>query len=435
MEEDKTQQKQADTQTLEKEQTSDGANQLSVRSYRKVSIYVAVVLLILVSWVEVFDRKTESYIDQTLVTAVTSFASARAINATVSVIKSAEVSVPFVSADIGAALDPIDDMVEDFSTVMKFATASLVLQKIIIEIVSSTGFKILLTIGGLLFIAILRYGPSGITNTAFKVFLTVGLVRFLLILVLAASAMADNAFLEEQTEAEAQKLAQQSNQFQAAESEIDLSAEEKATLEARLTEAESAKQQAMTASQELATKLEKARDELTAAQERVERLDEGRSTMDAINFMKDTPEYDKAEGARDQAADKVEQLSSRMDALNDQIEEYAEEAQDIRAILAGKDGSFMSSVSRKMSAIKDSLSLDNIGQLADDFIDSSIRLISLFVLKTIALPLLFLYLGIKAFQAIWRVDLANFAQEKYQEGRQKLKDHRRPKADAVTSSE
>jgi len=102
-----------------------------ISKYKKKSICVAIILLILISWFGIIDKKTEKYIDQTMVTALVAFGSARTINAADSLIKSADVSVMFLSASPGTILDPVDDMVEDFSTIMKISTASLVLQKII----------------------------------------------------------------------------------------------------------------------------------------------------------------------------------------------------------------------------------------------------------------------------------------------------------------
>lgn len=416
-------------------QTTGGSNTTpSVKSYRRITIYAAIIVLIFASWIEVIDRKTEAHIDQTLVTALATFASARAVNMATSVMKSAEVELSFLagmSLDFGAIADPIDDMIEDFSTVMKFASASLVLQKIIIEIVSSTAFKILLTIGGLLFIGILHLGPTSLSNTFFKVFLTVGLVRFLLIFVLAASAFADNAFLEKQTNVEAEKLNQQSGEIQSALSGAQLSNEEKAALESERGAANKSKRESLAELKALSAQFEDAQGELASAQENLESVSEKRSTLDSINFMKDDPVHDKAKAARDEAAATVERVAEEMDLLAEKIEHHDARVEDIQAIIEGRDGSFANSMTKKMSSIKDSLSFDNISQAAENFVDTTIRLMSLFVLKAIILPLLFLYIGIKAFQAIWRVNLAEFAQQEYAEGRQVLADKRRPKSDKM----
>ena len=48
------------------------------------------------------------------------------------------------SFGLGEALDPLNDLVEQYSTLMKYAIASLLVQKLLLTITSNIVFKLLL---------------------------------------------------------------------------------------------------------------------------------------------------------------------------------------------------------------------------------------------------------------------------------------------------
>jgi hypothetical protein len=80
--------------------------------------------------------------------ALVTFASARAINGVLSVAKSASVSFQIgagASVQPGAALDPLDDLVEQFSTVMLVATLSFAMQQVLIAVFSAWPLAVVLT--------------------------------------------------------------------------------------------------------------------------------------------------------------------------------------------------------------------------------------------------------------------------------------------------
>jgi hypothetical protein len=94
---------------------------------------------------------------------------------------------------------------------------------------------------------------------------------------------------------------------------------------------------------------------------------------------------------------------------------------DIQAILSGREkGSFLGNLKKQSAGIKNALSMDNIKDVADNFMDTAIRLIALFILKTIVLPLFFLYIVIKGFERIWQVNLPEFLNTKSEEGKELL---------------
>ncbi len=110
----------------------------------KANVYSPVVLTILLGIALIFlngaklpvlDRQAETYFEDAIIKAGTSYAACRMINAGVSVLKESEVGIePMgvgVNVAVGQVLDPIDDMTERLSDVLVTAVVSLGVQKIL----------------------------------------------------------------------------------------------------------------------------------------------------------------------------------------------------------------------------------------------------------------------------------------------------------------
>lgn len=84
------------------------------------------------------DGYAESQVEAGIKRALVAFAMARALNGVISVAQSTELAVEpagiGVALNPGEILDPVNDLVEQFSTVMLFAAASLGLQRIMVGI-------------------------------------------------------------------------------------------------------------------------------------------------------------------------------------------------------------------------------------------------------------------------------------------------------------
>lgn len=96
------------------------------------------------SWL---DTNTENYLEDNRNKALVVFASARAINGIISVMQTAEISVIVGSASIGELLDPANDLVERFSSVMLISLVSLAVQEVLFGIGKDIGLRPLLAIG------------------------------------------------------------------------------------------------------------------------------------------------------------------------------------------------------------------------------------------------------------------------------------------------
>ncbi|MBI5719677.1 MAG: hypothetical protein HZC37_18565 [Burkholderiales bacterium] len=92
------------------------------------------------TWLRPLDALAERHVEAGLKRALIAFASARTLNAVLSVLQEASVSFQVgagLAVKPGAVLEPLDDVVEQFSNLMFVATASFAVQRLMIEILSS----------------------------------------------------------------------------------------------------------------------------------------------------------------------------------------------------------------------------------------------------------------------------------------------------------
>ncbi|MCF8049588.1 MAG: hypothetical protein K9L59_00010 [Desulfobacterales bacterium] len=144
------------------------------------------------------DQSGEAYLDGTLKKALYTYGVARLSNGLISVFQSATVGVG-VTVGFGEFLDPFNDLIERFSFVMLLSTASLGIQKVLMEIGAWLGLKILLSVS-MLFLLIGTWLPRlfniDLSGIGVKLLLIALFVRFLIPVVGVAGNMIDSLFLE-----------------------------------------------------------------------------------------------------------------------------------------------------------------------------------------------------------------------------------------------
>ena len=106
--------------------------------WAKLAATLFMALLVVLSFSGNADKMGQEYTETGLKRALITFASARAINGIISVTQGTEVAIqPGGMGAVltpGEILDPINDLVEQFSQVMLFSAAVLGTQKLLIEI-------------------------------------------------------------------------------------------------------------------------------------------------------------------------------------------------------------------------------------------------------------------------------------------------------------
>lgn len=118
-------------------------------SQRKWLLLAILALAVVLVWLRPLEVMAQSYVDSGLKRALVTFASARALNAVISLAQSTSVSIQVgagVSAHPAAVLDPLDDLVEQFSTIMLVATLSFAAQHLLITLVGAWPLAAVLTL-------------------------------------------------------------------------------------------------------------------------------------------------------------------------------------------------------------------------------------------------------------------------------------------------
>lgn len=104
---------------------------------RQLLMLLALVAALASVWFAPLDATATRHVESGLKRALVSFASARALNAVISVAQGTEVSLQLggfgPTFTPGQALDPVNDLVEQFATLMLFASVSFGVQLILIK--------------------------------------------------------------------------------------------------------------------------------------------------------------------------------------------------------------------------------------------------------------------------------------------------------------
>jgi hypothetical protein len=116
---------------------------------RKIAEMVILALLLAFVWLRPLDAVAERYTESGLKRTFATFAAARGMNAAISVLQSTAVNFQIgagASIQLGAVLDPLDDLVEQFSALMLAATLSFATQRLLIEVSGAWPVSVLLTV-------------------------------------------------------------------------------------------------------------------------------------------------------------------------------------------------------------------------------------------------------------------------------------------------
>ena len=149
-------------------------------SQQRLVVAVLVILAVLVAWYRPLQDVANAQVDAGLKRALVSFASARALNAVISVIQGTEFSIEPIGVGVtltpGQILDPVNDLIEEFSTVMLVASVAFGVQKMLLAIGAHTAISAAVTCIALIW-AVLYYlqrAPSWLS----RVLVVLLMVRF-----------------------------------------------------------------------------------------------------------------------------------------------------------------------------------------------------------------------------------------------------------------
>ncbi len=164
----------------------------------RVGVMLLVALVAAVAWIKPLDAPASDTLDAAMKKAFITFAAARALNAGISLLQSGQVSVQVVggvSFNPGEVLDPLNDLVEQFSNVMLAATVALGIQKILVAMGAHWVLPVLVTAVAAVWIAFSAFGrtcPRWLT----QLFVLLLMVRFAIPLAMLGTQALSDTFLE-----------------------------------------------------------------------------------------------------------------------------------------------------------------------------------------------------------------------------------------------
>jgi len=173
---------------------------------------LAIVCMVAVSFLKPIDHSSQSDLESAMWRAGLGFGLAKTLNGVISVAQGTEFAVQPAGVGVnfspGEILDPVNDLVETFSAIMFFATVSLGVQQVLLEVSSWIGISFMLGGASLFFLLTrMRNGAmSSLADIAGRLLLLMLLVRFLIPLGSIANDWVYHKFLEPSYEESSEQL-------------------------------------------------------------------------------------------------------------------------------------------------------------------------------------------------------------------------------------
>jgi len=126
---------------------------INLQFVQRIALVSVLAILVACAWLTPLDSAANQQVDAGLRRALITFATARALNAVISVIQGTEVAVEPAGVGVvftpGQVLDPVNDLVEQFSGLMLIASISFGMQKVLLSIGAYWMVSMLLSIAAL----------------------------------------------------------------------------------------------------------------------------------------------------------------------------------------------------------------------------------------------------------------------------------------------
>ncbi|MGM0985119.1 MAG: hypothetical protein ACQEXG_17165 [Pseudomonadota bacterium] len=391
---------------------------------RKLVIAVAVFLVVLISWSGIIDILSKEYVNASTVQAFSAYAAARVLNAAISIAASFNIDAELsFGAGVGAGiqplqiLDPLNDLIEQYSLAMKFSISSLVIQKILVEAASTLIFKLFLTFLAIILVASLYVRDGAYSFFLLRFFAFFAMIRFLFVLSLLMNGIVSQAFIDDNISQDMQEVSEVANQVenQRAESGAGLSEDEREGLLAMQDELELEKARLLDSLKESEIQLQVVEEEVEVAQAAVSEFEEAMGTMEKLNVFSREEDYEAALQAEEESQDLLDRKREEISKINEQLSDIESNLENTVALLEGRpiEQSWMASASSKIAEFRDMARWERIKTTIEGVVSAILNLLAAFLFKTLIMPLIFLALFLKGFKYIWGVDPRKWIKDEY----------------------
>ena len=339
---------------------------------------ILIMALLIVSWWGAVDNLAAYVNGESIKDAAIIYGVARSINGVISLIQSAEISAIVGSVRPGELLDPMNDLIERFSSVMAWSLSSLVLQKVLLSVFSSYSFKVIFTICCALML-ILKWLPLSVhfAARAWSLFLIIASLRFSIAIVCALTAAVDQGFIQKIEQASLQTV-------QTFNSEISVGINDVAAID------EDAKQEQAA----LQIKRDEINKTVTLTNADIATLSEQLDTLPKRSLL-DVVKRKKKNETTQAIEDQITTKERELDRLQVQLTSIEKKLECI--VIKQSGGSCEGNLS-KLKNMFSAEKLSEISQKINQTIDDLITVLVSLVLTTIIIPLAFLYLSYRLFR-------------------------------------
>lgn len=375
---------------------------------------LAVLAIIALSWLGLLDELSSNYVDSALLDAGVAFGLARGFNALFSMAQSLTITLGVgagIDVTVGELLDPVNDLVEDFSHIMKLSIGSLALQKVLLLMVSDWVFKLAVTLAGVAALVMIWLRKAVGLAASLKTFWTLVFLRFVLVVMVLLNGAVDLIFLDRLVEQDVSQL--DALPYNLEDISDDLSMADRAAYEDQIDELDSNIAQLETRIREAQGSIVQLDSVIAALQQQRSAIQQELGLVERFNYFSDNEQLRAVNERLATANDRLRSEQDRLDDLHSQHETMVTDQQLIRSTLNGDDQGFLGVMSSGLSGALDRIKrlgdILNPSQLLTSFegaIDSIIRLMAVFLFKTVALPLLFLYVLMRFFNRVWQTDFS-----------------------------
>lgn len=370
----------------------------SFQKFKPIKLVILIASIVLIN-LEPFLATLDAYISGATAEGLGLYATARGINAIISVLQTVEASIFVSTIGIGEALDPLNDAVERFSTVLSWSIGALFAQNFGFELLKIREIGVIISVLGAVSIALgylAKVRAFEILNTAamseflWRAFLVLIYVRLTLPIAIAASMWMNEALIQQKLDTHSDNLQKYEATMEAFKGEFQ---NETSIDPERIDEREA----------ELSSATKELADAQSALDRSIEDLESYQENQAAFRCHSWMPlcEGDETEiQLQEQISantDTVEEIERKIEPLQQELEcqNLASEGKDCRGFLERIKGV-------DMSVLVDSSILKDLTVVVSEASVTLLMLISAIALKTVVMPLLTVWVILKAMKPIIR---------------------------------
>ena len=348
---------------------------------------ILILCLLVVSWWGPLDSLATLVNDQSIKNAAIIYGVARSINSVISLLQSAQISAIVGSINPGELLDPINDLIERFSSVMAWSLSSLVLQKILISVFSSYSFKVIFSFFCLIALVSNAFVKSKASvKRLWTLFLIIVSLRFSVAIICAFTALVDMSFIQDIEKTSMKAVETFNTDISVGVNDITAADED---LEQQVVKLSAEKK-------EISKQIDLLTSELNALNDEYEKAPK-RSFTEKLRLKDKSDIIKNIEASISNTTSKIEELQNR----NAQVDELIS-CSEIQKTGQSCDSSFT-----KIKNMFDPAKIRDITKKISQTIDDLIIVLVTLVLTTILLPILFLYVTHRIFVALLNAFLKN----------------------------